>query len=212
MNINGVKVLKNGLIATLLVAGTMPSALAQLTYQGATVYRVGTTELVFSGTTGTKIPVDLGPYTKTTTKTATNCGLVKIKTPKAGLSNLVVNGTSINTTGLTTATSPRCTNGTLKTPLSSPIETAAGTIIVPGLTPNTSVPVSYSTDKIKNVTINACGFGAIKVTATLTALPATFSINGTSYTTASLPDAGEAPKLIRTNGVATCYTKTGWTN
>jgi len=199
-------------VMTGLIVSLSPEAYGQLTYQGATVYRVGTTELIFSGTTGTKIPVDLGPYTKTTTKTATNCGLVKIKTPKAGLSNLVVNGTSINTTGLTTATSPRCTNGTLKTPLSSPIETAAGTIVVPGLTPNASVSVSYSTDKIKNVTINACGFGAIKVTATLTALPATFTVNGTSYTTASLPDAGEAPKLIRVNGAATCYTKTGWTN
>ena len=48
-------------VMTGLIVSLSPEAYGQLTYQGATVYRVGTTELIFSGTTGTKIPVDLGP-------------------------------------------------------------------------------------------------------------------------------------------------------
>lgn len=201
-----------GFVVTGLVLSLVPKAYGQLTYKSNTVYRAGTSEIIISGTPNTKVSLTEGNYTKTTSKTANTCGLVKIKIPKLGLSNLNVNGSSIDASTLATGTVPRCSKGTLTTPLSGPLKTAAGTIVVPGLTPNTSISVSYDTPKVKNVSINACGFGAIKTTNSSPTLPATFTIAGTNYTTSALTDAGQPPKFQRVNGTPTCYTPVGWTN
>jgi hypothetical protein len=210
---NSIKVLRTGLIVTTLSTSTIPSAVAQLTYKSNTVYRAGTSEIIISGTPNTKIAVNEGNYTKTTSKTANACGQVRVTPPKSGLTNLNVNGVAIDVTTLTSAaTAPRCSKGTLKIAQTAPIKTATGTVVVPGLTPNAAIPVSYDTPKIKNVTINSCGFGTIKTTTVSPTLPVAITIGGTSYTTASLTDAGQPPKLQKVNGAASCYTPSGWTN
>lgn len=213
MAIKSRKILKTGLIISTLFASNIPSVFAQLTYKSNTVYRAGANEIIISGTPNTKLAVNEGNYTKTISKTANACGQVRIIPPKKGLTNLIVNGVAIDVTSLTAVTTaPRCSNGTLKVPQTTAVKTATGTVVVPGLTPNTAISVSYDTPKIKNLAINACGFGVIKTTSTSPTLPATITIAGTSYTTASLTDAGEPPKLQRLNGTSSCYTPTGWTN
>lgn len=123
-----------------------------------------------------------------------------------------MNGVAIDPTTLTTGEAPRCSKGTLKVAQTTPIKTANGTIVVPGQTASAAIPVTYDTPKVRNISINACGFGTIKTTVTSPTLPATLIIGGTTYTTATLPDAGEPPKLQRINGTASCYTPSGWTN
>jgi hypothetical protein len=213
MTINGKTILKTSLIGIMLSTGLTPGAFAQLTYKSNTVYRAGLNEIIVSGTPSTKVSVNEGTYTKSVNKTANACGQVKITKPKLGFSNLKVNGVAIDITTLTTVTSaPKCTAGVLKTPQPTAIQTETGTVVVPGLTANASIPVSYDTPKVKNLSINSCGFAAIKTSTSSPTLPTTLLIGGTTYTTATLPDSSEPPRLQRVNGVSTCYTPTGWTN
>jgi hypothetical protein len=201
------------LAAIALSVSVVPTALGQLTYKTSSVYRAGTTTIIISGAPNTKVSVNEGIYPKTTTKTANACGQVKIAYPKLGLSNLKVNGVAIDVTTLTTVTSaPKCNAGVLKTPQTTPIQTSAKTVVVPGLTANAAIPVSYDTPKVKNLSINSCGFAVIKTTTSAPTLPETLIIGGITYTVASLPDSGEPPRLQKVNGTLTCYTPTGWTN
>ena len=204
--------------AFLLGIGAIASSLspaAAVQYNGATVYKAtenGITTVYIDGTAGNKVAVDLGQVTKTTSKLAAACGDVKISIPKGNptFSGLKVDGVAIDYASLPIQILPTCTNGTFAEARTANFKTAKGQVVIVGKTPNTSVSIMLPGDSTKNLAINACGTGVLHAAKGDT-LPATFTVNGTSYTLASLPDAGHGPVCKKTaTGSYAAYTPSSW--
>jgi hypothetical protein len=210
--------MKKILILTVMGIGAVASSLAPaaaVKYNGASVYKAtenGITTVYIDGTAGSKMAVDLGQVTKTTSKLATACGDVKISIPKGNTSytGLTVDGVAIDYAALPIQTLPTCLNGQFTEARTANFKTAKGQVIIVGKTPNTSVSITVPSDSLKNLAINGCGTGVLKA-AKGTTLPATFTINGTSYTLASLPDAGHGPVCKKSSdGTYSAYTPSSW--
>ena len=204
--------------AFLLGIGAIASSLqpaAAVKYGANSVYKAtenGITTVYIDGTAGNKVAVDLGQLTKTTSKLAAACGDVKISIPKGNPSftGLMVDGTAIDYASLPIQTLPTCTNGTFAEARTANFKTAKGQVVIVGKTANTSVSISVASESLRNLAINGCGTGLLRAPKGET-LPATFTVNGTSYTLASLPDAGHGPVCKKSaSGSYAAYTPSSW--
>ncbi|MBO3464263.1 hypothetical protein G7B40_037910 [Aetokthonos hydrillicola Thurmond2011] len=190
-----------------------PAAAVQ--YNGASVYKAtenGVTTVYIDGTANSKVAVDLGQLAKTTSKIATECGSVKISTPKGNpeFTGLTVDGLAINYANLSTQTLPACVNGTFAESRTGNFKTAKGQVIIVGKTPGASVSISVLADSMRSITVNGCGNALLRASKGST-LPATFTINGSSYTLASLPDSGHGPVCKKaSDGTYAAYTPSNW--
>ncbi len=209
-----VKLISAFLVAFCAFASSLQPA-AAVKYGANSVYKAtenGITTVYIDGTAGNKMAVDLGQVTKTTSKLAAACGDVKISIPKGNPSfaGLKVDGVAIDYASLPIQTLPTCTNGTFSEARTANFKTAKGQVVIVGKTPNTSVSIVLAGDSTKNLAINACGTGVLHAAKGDT-LPATFTVNGTSYTLASLPDSGKGPVCKKSaTGVYTTYTPSTW--
>ena len=206
------------LVAAFVGIGAIASSLqpaAAVKYGANSVYKAtenGITSVYIDGTAGNKVAVDLGQMSKTTSKLAAACGDVKISIPKGNPSftGLKVDGVAIDYSTLPMQTLPTCTNGTFSEARTANFKTPKGQVVIVGKTANTSVSIMLQGDSMKNLAINACGTGVLHPTKGET-LPATFTVNGTSYTLASLPDAGHGPVCKKSaTGAYTTYTPSTW--
>uniref|UniRef100_A0A0C1NIB4 Uncharacterized protein n=1 Tax=Tolypothrix bouteillei VB521301 TaxID=1479485 RepID=A0A0C1NIB4_9CYAN len=190
---------------------TTETALA-IPYNSATVYKGMDTfqVIVFSGTPGSKITVSLGSVAKTTAKIVGSCGEVRISPPASGVfTGLKVDGTAIDASALPSNTLPACNNGVFLEPRSANFKTPNNEVVIVNKTAGSAVSIELPQPSARTVTVNGCGFGQIKATAT-TPLPSTFSIGNTNYTVSSLPDAGKPPLCRTANGISTGYVPASW--
>jgi uncharacterized alkaline shock family protein YloU len=208
------KILVSTLVGVSAVASSFTPALA-VKYNGASVYKAtenSITTVYIDGTAGSKVAVDLGQVTKTTSKLPTACGDVKISIPKGNTSytGLTVDEVAIDYASLPIQTLPTCLNGQFTETRTANFKTAKGQVIIVGKTPNTPVSITVPSDLLRSLAINGCGTGVLKA-AKGTTLPATFTINGTSYTLASLPDAGHGSVCKKaSDGTYSAYTPSSW--
>jgi hypothetical protein len=181
-------------------------------FGAATVYKVtqsGISSVYLSGTANSKIEVDLGSTPKTTARVVGSCGEVKIAVPTSGsFAGLKVDGTSIDTASLPIQTLPTCISGAFSEARPANFKTPNGQVVVVGKTAGSAATIALPSDVTKNINVNSCGFG--KITATETLPLTSFSIAGTSYTLASLPNAGQPPVCKVADGVSTIYTPSSW--
>lgn len=212
------------ILALLFGVGALASALplgiassiapaAAIPYQSATVYKAmdGSSQVVvFSATAGSRISVSLGNTDKSTARLAGSCGEVRISVPASGdFTGLKVDGTAVNASSLSTQTLPSCVSGSFSETRSSNFKTPTGQVVIVGKTPGAAVAVSLPSVTSRTVTANACGFGVLKGTTT-SPLPASFMVGATSYTVASLPDAGTPPYCRTVNGSPQAYVPASW--
>jgi hypothetical protein len=123
---------------------------------------------------------------------------------------LTVDGTAIDYSSLPTQTLPACKNGQFvgQAPTAN-FKTATGQVVIVGKTAGATVSVVVNADVQKNVAINGCGVGVLNPPKGA-AIPATFSIDGKSYTLANLPDAGEPPVCKKTATGYNTYLPQSW--
>ena len=117
------------------------------------------------------------------------CGIVSVGVPtNAPMPGTIsVDGVSINVAGLPVLTKPSCKDNTLAEPRAANFKDATGRVHVVSKTPGISYEVIYpGVPSLKTYRANVCGLARIGNSATNPA-PATFTYNGTAYTTASLP-------------------------
>lgn len=212
------KLLK-GIVCAFLGMGAIASSLqpaAAVKYGTDSVYKAtenSITTVYVDGTAGTKVAVDLGQMTHKSSKIAGACGQVSISVPKGNMTftGLKVDGTAIDYSTLPTQTLPSCTsNGTFAESRTANFKTARGQVVIVGKTVGTSVSIEVPAESVRNLTINGCGTGMLHAVKGET-LPATFKINGTSYTLASLPDSGHGPVCKKAaDGTYSAYTPSTW--
>ena len=157
--------------------------------------------------------VDLGQVTKTTSKAG--CSLWRRKNfDSQGKSKFCGIKSGWNRDRLCVSSNSNaagtCTNGTFSEARTANFKTAKGQVVIVGKTANTSVSIVLAGDSTKNLAINACGTGVLHAAKGDT-LPDTFTVNGSSYTLASLPDAGKGPVCKKSaTGAYTTYTPSTW--
>lgn len=187
--------------ALVLSVAMAPLAMAQ-TYSGAAVYKItrsnGTPAVIIANrSAGEKVSVTFPNATATRRVTANACGLVVLRdSSTAPIANLVsVDGAAITQASLPTQLLPRCVNGNLEEARTANFKTGAGEVVIVE-TPNTVYEAVYSGGRSRDVTANACGFAQINSSDSLDLTSTqygTFSIGGTSYSLASLPQANPEP-------------------
>ncbi|MHC5763436.1 hypothetical protein [Nostoc sp.] len=206
------------IIALLVGVGALASSMAPaaaIPYGSNTVYKTvdsstSATTVYISATANSRVQVELGSIDRSTARIAGACGELRISIPSSGsFAGLKVDGTSIDASTLSTQTLPACNNGTFTESRTANFKTPNGQVVIVGKTPGSAVAITLPTEATRNVSINGCGFGILRAASGST-LPATFDITGTSYTVASLPDAGEPPVCRTTNGVSTGYVPSSW--
>ncbi|WP_138504457.1 hypothetical protein [Nostoc sp. PA-18-2419] len=213
---NKLQIVKLGLITTAAlsaIASSVAPALA-IEYNGASVYKAmdGDSQvIVFSGTSGSKISVSLGSSDKSTARLAGSCGEVRISPPSSGdFTGLKVDGTAVDVSSLSTQTLPSCLSGSFSETRSTNFKTPTGQVVIVGKTPGAAVAVTLPSPSTRTVTVNGCGFGILKATSTSGPLPSSFAIGATSYTVASLPNAGTPPYCRTLNGTPYGYVPASW--
>lgn len=196
-----------GIISNIAPAAAIP-------YQSATVYKAmdGTNQVVvFSASPGSRISVNLGTSPRPAARLAGACGEVRISPPSSGdFTGLEVDGTPINASTLPVQTLPSCVNGSFSETRSANFKTPTGQVVVVGKTPSSAVSVSLPAAVTRNVTVGACGFGVLRPTSSSGSLPSSFSVDTTSYTLASLPDAQTPPYCRTVNGTPYGYVPASW--
>lgn len=206
------------LSAFFLSIGALASSLtpaAAIQYNSASVYKAtenGITTVYIDGTAGSKVAVDLGQVSKTISKLPAACGDVRISIPKGNpnFTGLTVDGTAIDYASLPVQTLPTCTNGQFSEARTANFKTAKGQVVIVGKSPSTSVSVTVMADSLRDIAVNGCGNALLRASKGST-LPDTFTINGTSYTLASLPDAGHGPVCKKSStGTYSAYTPSSW--
>ncbi|MUG92737.1 hypothetical protein F7734_09865 [Scytonema sp. UIC 10036] len=201
------------LISTIAATASITAPAMAIPFGSNTVYK-GVDGLyqvvVFSGTPGSKITVSLGSVPKTTAKIVGSCGEVRISPPASGaFTGLKVDGTAVDASTLPSNTLPACSNGAFAEPRTANFKTPNNEVVIVGKTAGTAISIELPQPSAKTVTVNACGFGQIKATAT-TPLPSTFSVGTTNYTVSSLPDASKPPLCRTANGISTGYVPSTW--
>ncbi|YAF99286.1 MAG: hypothetical protein AB3A66_27990 (plasmid) [Nodularia sp. CChRGM 3473] len=187
---------------------------AAIPYQSATVYKAmdGANQVVvFSATPGSRISVNLGTSPRPAARLAGACGEVRISPPSSGdFTGLEVDGVAINAASLPVQTLPSCVSGSFSETRSANFKTPTGQVVIVGKTPSSAVTISLPSVVSRNVTIGACGFGVLRPTAASGPLPASFSVDTTSYTLSTLPDATTAPYCRTINGNPYGYVPASW--
>ncbi|MBD2773200.1 hypothetical protein ICL16_14265 [Iningainema sp. BLCCT55] len=200
------------LVTAYAVASTKP--VLAIKYNNNSVYKAtdgGNTVVIFSASPGSKVQVNLGSQSKPSAKIVGACGEIKISVPSSGsFTGLKVDGTAVDTASLATQTLPSCVNGTFAEPRSNNFKTPSGQVVIVGKTANTAASIELPQPTTKSVSVNACGFGVLKASTGQT-LPATFNVDTTEYTLASLPDAQVPPYCRTIQGVSSGYVPAVWT-
>lgn len=195
-NFGKASVLSLGMLAIASSAYAIP-------YGTNTVYRSGT-DVIISANAGSQVSVELGSTVKNRAALVGLCGEVKVNPGTTPPETLTVGTKTITTASLPTQLLPKCVNGQFEESRAADFKTSTGQIVVVGLTPNQSVTVGIPTPTTRKVTINDCGFGALKNAS------GSIIVNGQNYTVSSLPDAGVAPVCRITNGVSAGYIPATW--
>lgn len=123
-------------------------------------------------------------------KVAANfCGLLVIPVPSNAPmpASITVDAVAIDTTTLPVLSVPPCTNNTLKEPRTVNFKDASGRVALVGKTPGIQSEITYpGVPSPRTLSANACGYAKL-TNSTTTPAPASFTYQGTAYTTASLP-------------------------
>ncbi|WP_231866995.1 hypothetical protein [Anabaena sp. 4-3] len=205
-------------IKNILPLGLLASALASspalaIPYNSATTYKAmdGANQVVvFSATPGSRIQVNLGSSPRPVARLAGACGEVRISPPASGdYTGLEVDGVAIDSSTLPTQTLPTCVSGSFSESRSANFKTPNNQIVIVGKTPGAAVAVSLPSAVNRNVTVNGCGFGILRPSSGQT-LPSSFLVGSTSYTLASLPDAGSIPLCRTVGGTPYGYVPASW--
>ncbi|MBD2778662.1 hypothetical protein ICL16_43120 [Iningainema sp. BLCCT55] len=204
------------IVSLLLVSAGICSSVAPasaIKYNNNSVYKAtdnGNTVVVFSASAGSKIQVNLGTQSKPTAKIVGACGELKISVPSTGsFEGLKVDGTAVDASTLPTQTLPSCVSGSFAEPRPNNFKTPSGQVIIVGKTANTAASIELPQASTKSISVNACGFGVLKASSGQM-LPATFKVDATEYTVASLPDATVAPYCRTIQGVSSGYVPAAW--
>jgi hypothetical protein len=214
MKIKGILSLGLGLCAIASGIASSINPAAAIPYSSNTVYKTldatnGTT-IYISGTANSKSLVSLGTVDRSTARIAGACGELKISIPSSGsFTGLKVDSMAIDASALSTQILPSCVSGTFAETRSANFKTPNGQVVIVGKIPGAAIAITLPTDATKNVSINGCGFGFFRASSGST-LPTSFDIGTTTYTVASLPDAGEPPVCKTSNGVSTGYVPSSW--
>jgi hypothetical protein len=214
MKIKGILALLVGVGAIASGIGSSISPASAIPYNGATVYKAmdGMNQVVvFSASPGSRVSVNLGTSPRPAARLAGSCGEVRISPPASGdFTGLEVDGEAINAASLTVQSLPSCVNGTFSSERPDNFKTPTGQVIVVGKTPQAAVSISLPAAVTRSVTVGACGFGVLRPTSTSGPIPATFSVDTTSYTLASLPDATTTPYCRTVDGTPYGYVPASW--
>lgn len=218
------QIAKLGVIATTVLsalAAALPLGIASsmapaaaIPYNSATVYKAmdnGNTVVVFSASPGSRVSVNLGTSPRPAARLAGACGEVRISPPSSGdFTGLEVDAVAINASTLPVQSLPSCVNGSFSETRSANFKTPTGQVIVVGKTPSSAVTVSLPAAVTRSVTVGACGFGVLRPTTSSGPLPATFMVDTTSYSLATLPDATTAPYCRTIDGTPYGYVPATW--
>jgi hypothetical protein len=154
------------------------------------------------------------PYKKSLK--AGSCGQISFgpstSMPSVG-NSVTVNGTTVDLTKIAAANpAPKCANGVYTPATTSNFQTSKGKFELVGYTSGQSYPVLFNdVDNHFNVTVNGCGFAAIKNTSSHPLTTSQLTITGTSYTVSSLTVAD--PPLCKKSGSGVAmYTPASWSN
>ncbi|MFK0734227.1 MAG: hypothetical protein ACIWVG_24270 [Gloeotrichia echinulata HAB0833] len=211
MKINNQITLVTVVALSAIASSVMPAS--AIPYNNNSVYKAidGNAQVVvFSGTAGSKISVNLGNSEKSTAKLVGACGEIRISPPASGdFAGLKVDGNAINAASLPTQTLPSCVNGSFSEMRNTNFKTANNQVVIVGKTPGASVSISIPSVTTKSITINGCGFGVLKPNSNQS-LPASFSVNSNNYTLSSLPNAGNPPICRTVNGTPYGYVPASW--
>jgi hypothetical protein len=129
--------------------------------------------------------------------TANFCGLVTVSVPTGQTmpATVQVGADTITVATLPVQSVPRCVNSVLAEARPANFKDASGRVVVVAKTPGTQYDVVYTgLPATRTLTANACGFIRISNTASRP-VPTSFTYNGTTYTTATLPT--QNPGLCR---------------
>lgn len=208
------QLIKTGLIVTSIGALFTPLSASAIPYQSNTVYKAmdGSNQVVvFSAAPGSRISVNLGTSPRPAARLAGACGEVRISPPSSGdFTGLEVDGVAVNAASLPVQTLPSCVSGSFSETRNANFKTPTGQVVVVGKTPSSAVTVSLPSSVTRSVTIGACGFGVLRPTSASGPLPASFSVDTTSYTLSTLPDATTAPYCRTINGTPFGYVPASW--
>lgn len=205
------KLIQSGVMAAVAAISAIASSISPasaIPYNSSTVYKAtetgtyGSRTVVFiSGTPSSRVQVKLGASDRASARIAGACGEVRISAPSSGsFEGLKVDDTDVDASSLPVQTLPSCINGSFSEERSANFKTPAGQVVVVGKTAGSAVKIALPTESTRNVSINACGFGILRPSASVP-LPETFMVGTENYTLASLPDATTGP-ICRTSGTS----------
>ncbi len=202
------------LLSSVVGIAASPLTASAIPYQSNTVYKAtdrGSEVVVFSATPGSRISINLGTSPRPAARLAGACGEVRISPPSTGdFTGLEVDGTAVDASSLSVQSLPSCINGSFSEARSTNFKTPTGQVIIVNKTPQSAVTISLPAAVTRNVTVGACGFGVLRPTNSSGPLSATFSVDSTNYTLASLPDAATPPYCRTINGTPYGYVPATW--
>jgi hypothetical protein len=209
------QLIKSGVIAatalSAIASGISPAA--AIPYNSATVYKAmdnGSTVVVFSATSGSRINVSLGSADRPVARLAGSCGEVRISSPSTGsFAGLKIDGIAVDASTLPIQTLPSCVSGAFAESRTTNFKTANNQVVIVNKSVGSAVSVSLPQPTTRSVTVNACGFGILRPTTGLT-LPASFMVDAASYTLATLPNAVTAPYCRTIDGTPYGYVPASW--
>ncbi|MBD2666699.1 hypothetical protein [Richelia sinica] len=197
-----------GVAVALLSTFPFPS-LAQIPYQGQSVYKVsinGDTVVYVNGTPSGSAEVQLGFVDKISSKIAGSCGEIKLSSSSLGSTpSIQVNSSNVTLSSLPIQLLPSCTNGSFVEARTQNFRSPSGDVIIVGQVPASAVLINIPKNTNKTVRLNACGFGTLKNSSSFS-IPSAFTIGNNSYSLSSLPSPTDPP--VCRGGIK--YQPTAW--
>jgi len=117
------------------------------------------------------------------------CGLLVVPVPSSTVpmpGSITVGGASVSISSLPVLSVPSCLNNVLKEPRAANFKDATGRVVLVSRTPGVQAEIVYTgVPATKSLTANGCGYARIGNSVT-TPAPASFTYNGTSFTSSAL--------------------------
>lgn len=192
-NMRSLKFLSLGLAVASCFIGAIANA--QITYQGRSLYRVGS-ELYVAGAKDSNVTVQFARIPVRVVVTANDCGVAVVK--KRADDNINPEATVIEHKGNTFSSDeleqkilPNCVNGALTESRTENFRISENSIALVGNQPFQPVAITYYRNIAQQFKINGCGFFRIRSTAARPYnLTTRVSLNGATWPISDLPDAG----------------------
>lgn len=174
-----------------VITAPMMATLASANTVSFQTYKDSKGAVYYSGASNGEVNVTIGGLPKTKNIKSNACGLsvLKYSMTSPTPASFTIGANTITTATLPTQILPKCsTAGVLEEARTANFRTAAGDVVVVGQTPNASIAMTYLSDVIKKVKMNACGFGKIS-NSTTKPFTSNVTFNSAAYSSISTKPA-----------------------